>query len=99
MRRILERIFDTSRYSNQIDVERARMIYGMGVLMLAMLLGFNLFATNAEGQRYVLTLGSIGGYLLIFSLPTIASLILARTGRLRPASMALITAWVLLSAG
>jgi GAF domain-containing protein len=67
--------------------------------MLAVLLGFVLFATNADGQSYLRAPGSIVSYILIFSVPTVGSMILTRVGQLRWASVALITAWVMLSGG
>jgi GAF domain-containing protein len=103
MRRIFDQLFDTSQYKTVIEQERARMIYGMGALMFGMMLVFMFFAKDAEGRTYWQTFtmgaGTFGIYALAFLIPTVSSLVLARTGRLRPATIALILTWLLLSTG
>jgi GAF domain-containing protein len=102
MRRIIDQLFDTSQYKSVIERERARMIYGMGALMLTMIIVFLLFARDEQGISYLQTMSAditFLFYILLFLTPTVASLILTRIGRLFPGSIALILSWGLLSAG
>jgi GAF domain-containing protein len=98
MRRILDSIYDISRYTSTVEKDRARMVYGMSTLMLALLVIFLIITRDAEGQSILFLLGSNTGlatYVFLFFAPTVASLFLTRTGRLVPASIALILAFVL----
>lgn len=97
MRRVLERIYSTHRYSNLVDKDRARMVYSMASLMLVMLLIFMTITRNAQGLNTWQQLGNGGTtilYVVMFAAFCTASLMLTRIGRLNLGSMALILTWL-----
>ena len=98
MRRRIEQIFDVSRYSSPLDRDRARMIYGMSSLMIVLLLIVMTVPLSADvgnlWQALATSLDLIV-VILLFIVPTLASIVLTRGGRLRQASFALVLAWIL----
>jgi GAF domain-containing protein len=98
MRRMIQRLYDTSRYSSLVDKDQARMIYGMTTLMLILLVVFLSVTHDADGRSLfqLLTVSSsLGIYVALFFIPTVASFILTRMGRLQWASIGLIGAFIL----
>ncbi len=47
MRRLIQRLYDTSRYSSLVDKDRARMVYSMSSLIFLLLLVYMTFSRNA----------------------------------------------------
>ena len=72
MRRLIQGIYDTSRYTNLVDKDRARMVYSMSTLMLTLLVVFMSVTRGADGRNLwqLLTAGSsLFIYVTLFFIP------------------------------
>jgi GAF domain-containing protein len=89
MRRLIQRLYDTSRYSNLVDKDRARMVFSMSSLIFILLLiymtfsrnattGFNLWQSLLAG-----TSSTLGFYVLVILGAVIGSMVLTRMGQLQ----------------
>lgn len=96
MRRLIQRLYDTSRYESLVDIDRARMIYGMASLVLVVIPIFMTLSRNAAGLNLWQRLGTsptLGRDTLLFTTAMLAGLILTRTGKLRWGSVILTVGW------
>src|SRR5688572_29342700 len=101
MRRLIQRVYDTSRYESLVDKDRARMVYAMGTIILGMLLIYMTFSRNAT-TGYNLwqsllagTNSTIGFYIVVIVGAIIGSLVLTRIGKLDWGSGLLIVCFVI----
>jgi GAF domain-containing protein len=98
MRRLIQRMYDTSRYESLVDKDRTRMIYAMSTIMFILIpiyltisrdrTGLNMWERLRAG-----TSTTLGFYIFIFTGAVIAGFIVTRLGRLRLGSVILTIAW------
>ena len=89
MKALLNRLFDTSRYSTRLAQERARIIFGISSLLLILAAAFLFVALPNQ-------LGMTAGFvpnLLVFIALNIASIALIRAGYLNLGALILIFNW------
>ena len=96
MRRLIQRLYDTSRYSSLVDKDRARMVYSMGSLILLLLLIYMTFSRNATTgfnlwqSLFAGTNSTLGFYVLVILGAVIGSMVLTRLGQLQWGSTVLV---------
>jgi len=97
MRRLIQTIYNTSRYPSLVDRERARMVYGMSTLMLILFVIYMTFSPGAVNLWQALLAGTnstLAFYVLFFVGSVITSIVLTRSGRLKGGSGILLIAWL-----
>jgi GAF domain-containing protein len=101
MRRLIQRLYDTSRYESLVDKDRARMVYAMGTIIFILLMiymtfsrnattGFNLWQSLLAGTN-----STLGLYVLVILGAVVGSIVLTRTGRLQWGSGILVICFVI----
>jgi uncharacterized integral membrane protein len=96
MRRLIQRLYDTSRYTSLVDKDRARMVYSMSSLLFILLIiymtfsrsattGFNLWQSLLAGTN-----STLGFYILVILAAVIGSMVLTRLGQLQWGSTVLV---------
>jgi GAF domain-containing protein len=94
----IEKIFSTSRYAGVVDQDRARMAYGMNILLLVLFAVTATFAQGANGSSFWQTLLTTPNLLFVFVsfyVLSLISLILVRFGRMGAGSYALVVMWAM----
>jgi GAF domain-containing protein len=101
MRRLIQQIYDTSRYTSLIDKDRARMVYGMGSLIFILLLVYMTFSRNATTGLNLWesllagTSSTLSFYVMVILSAVIGSLLLTRFGKLQWGSGILILCFLI----
>lgn len=102
VRRFLSYLFSTDRYTGLVEKDQARLVYGIGGLMLTLGFFFVNVSLNSSGVSLLSTAAqnpATGFFIFSFFIIAIASLVLVRLGRLRYANFTLSLAFAVALGG
>ncbi len=102
VRRFLSYLFSTARYTGLVEKDQARLVYGIGGLMLALGTFFVTVSLNSEGASLLSAAAqnpTTAFYVYSFFIITAASMVLVRLGRIRYANLALALAFTVTLGG